>query len=317
VAVAHVEAAPPVTKRRGYLRRKLHEARNEWTAYLFLSPGLVLFFAFFVYPLIFSFWISFHEWDILQPQKPFVGLQNYRDMLHDAGFLASIGHTLYFTLGTIPLELALGLGIAVLLNAQVRALGLFRTMYYLPVVTPLVVASIIWKWVYNTDYGLANYYLLKLHLINQPLLWLSSGRTAMPAVILMTVWKGVGFYMIVYLAGLQSIPAQLYEAAEVDGAGPFKRFWRITIPMLAPTTLFLLIISFIGSFQVFTQIFIMTQGGPPGPGGSTTTIMYYIYRAAFVFFQMGYAAALAYALFAMLLVFSIWQFRYYMRQAEA
>jgi multiple sugar transport system permease protein len=315
--VAQAEAVrAPVTKR-GYLRRKLHEARNEWTAYLFLSPGLVLFFAFFVYPLIFSFWISFHEWDILQPQKPFVGLQNYRDMLHDSGFISSIWHTLYFTIGTIPLELSIALVIAVLLNAQIRGLGLFRTLYYLPVVTPLVVASIIWKWVYNTDYGLANYYLLKLHLIGKPLLWLSSSKTAMPAVIIMTVWKAVGFNMIVYLAGLQAIPAQLYEAAEVDGASSFKRFWRITIPMLAPTTLFLVIISFIGSFQVFTQIFIMTQGGPPGPGGATTTIMYYIYRAAFLFFQMGYAAALAYALFAMLLVFSIWQFRYYMRQAEA
>jgi multiple sugar transport system permease protein len=238
-------------------------------------------------------------------------------MLQDSGFISSIWHTLYFTIGTIPLELALGLLVAVLLNAQIRGLGLFRTMYYLPVVTPLVVASIIWKWVYNTDYGLANYYLLKAHLISQPLLWLSSNKTAMPAVILMTVWKGVGFYMIVYLAGLQAIPAQLYEAAEVDGASGVKRFWKITLPLLAPTTLFLLIISFIGSFQVFTQIFIMTQGGPPGPGGATTTIMYYIYRSAFQFFEMGYAAALAYALFAMLLVFSIFQFRYYMRQAEA
>jgi multiple sugar transport system permease protein len=315
--VAQAEAARVLVTKRGYLRRKLHEARKEWTAYLFLSPGLILFFAFFVYPLIFSFWISFHEWDILQPAKPFVGLQNYRDMIHDSGFMSSIGHTLYFTVATIPFELAIGLAIAILLNAQIRGLGLFRTLYYLPVITPLVVAAIIWKWVYNTDYGLANYYLLKLHIINEPLLWLSSSKTAMPAVILMTVWKAVGFYMIVYLAGLQAIPAQLYEAAEVDGASGWKRFWRITLPMLAPTTLFLVIISFIGSFQVFTQIFVMTQGGPPGPGGATTTIMYYIYRSAFVFFEMGYAAALAYALFAMLLVFSIFQFRYYMKQAEA
>ncbi len=315
MAVEVAQGTPGVVKR-GYIRRKLHEARREWTAYLFLSPGLILFFVFFVYALVFSVWMSFHEWDILQPQKPFVGLDNYRAITSDEGFKDAVGHTVYFTLGTIPLELAIGLAIAVLLNAQIRGLGLFRTMYYLPVVTPLVVASIIWKWVYNVDYGLANYYLQRVGIVDQPLLWLSDKDLAMPAVILMTVWKGVGFYMIVYLAGLQAIPAQLYEAAEVDGASPWQRFRKITLPLLAPTTLFLVVISVIGSFQVFTQIFVMTNGGPPGPGGATTTMIFYIYRAAFVFFEMGYASALAYTLFAMLFVFGFFQFRIYVKQSE-
>lgn len=313
VGVAH--AGPGVVKR-GYLRGKLHEARNEWTAYLFLSPGLILFFAFFVYAVVFSFWLSFHEWNILEPAKPFVGLQNYRDLLHDDAFRRSIWNTVYFTVGTIPFELGIGLSVALLLNAQIRGLGLFRTMYYLPVITPLVVASIIWKWVYNADYGLANYYLQKAHIISHPLLWLSDKALAMPAVIIMIIWKSVGFYMIVYLAGLQAIPAQLYEAAEVDGAGPWQRFRRVTLPMLAPTTVFLVVISVIGSFQIFTPVFVMTSGGPPGPGGATTVIMYYIYRAAFRFFEMGYAAALAYALFAMLFVFSLLQFRIYLKRVE-
>jgi multiple sugar transport system permease protein len=303
-------------RKRPYVRRKLHEARREWTAYLFLSPGLILFGVFFVYAVVFSFWLSFHKWNIIEPAKPFVGLDNYRAILQDAGFRRAIGNTIYYTVGSIPAEMFLGLMIALLLNAQIRGLGLFRTMYYLPVITPLVVASIIWKWVYNADFGLANYYLLKANLISEPLLWLSDKDLAMPAVIAMTVWKGVGFYMVVYLAGLQAIPQELYEAAEVDGAGPVQRFWRVTLPLLAPTTFFLLIISIIGSFHIFTQIFVMTSGGPPGPGGATTTVMYYIWRSAFQFFEMGYAAALSYAVFAMLFVFSLIQFRFYLKRVE-
>jgi multiple sugar transport system permease protein len=307
-----VDYRPP---KRGF-RGLLKEMRREWTAYLFNAPGLILFCVFVIYSLYTSFTLSFHQWDILQPVKPFVGLDNYREVLHDGAFWGSIGHTIYYVLGSVPAEMAIALGLALLLNTKIRGLGIFRTAYYLPVITPLVVAAIIWKWVYNADFGLANFYLLKFHLISHPLLWLSDSRLAMPAVIMMTIWKSVGFNMVVYLAGLQAIPNEFYEAADVDGAGAWQRFRRITFPLVAPTTFFLLIINTIGATKDFASIFVMTNGGPPGPGGATTTVVYYIYTQAFKFFRMGYASALAYTLFVLLFVLSFTQFRWYMRQVE-
>jgi multiple sugar transport system permease protein len=294
-------------------RLVLWRMRRNWTAYLFLSPGLILFSIFTVFALAFSFYLTFHEWNIIEPDKPFVGLQNYRDMIDDESFRRSVINTVYFTSATVPLTMLVGLSIALLLNRPIRARGLFRTLYFLPVVTPFVVVSIIWKWLYNSQYGLFNYYLLKARLIDEPLGWLSDQNLAMPAVILMSVWSGVGFSMVVYLAGLQSVPAELYEAADVDGASAFSKLRYITVPLLRPTTLFLLVIGVIGSFQIFTQIFVMTSGGPVE---RTTTMVYYIYQSAFKFYQMGYASTLAWALTVMLLGFTILQVRLY-RQADA
>jgi multiple sugar transport system permease protein len=301
--------------RRGF-RGVLKEMRREWTAYLWHIPGLIIFLVMVMYAVVTSFTLSFQEWNILEPEKPFVGLENYRGVLTDDTFYRALGHTVYFVLGSVPTTMAIGLGLALLLNKKIRGLAIFRTAYYLPVITPLVIAAIIWKWVYEADYGLANYYLLRLHLIDQPLLWLSDKNLAMPAVIVMNIWKGVGFSMIIYLAGLQAIPGEYYEAAEVDGAGPWQRFWRITFPLVAPTTIFLLIINTIGAMKSFPQIFVMTNGGPPGPGGATTTIVYYIYQQAFVYFRMGYASALAYILFLLLFVVSFAQFRWYAKRVE-
>jgi multiple sugar transport system permease protein len=287
--------------------------RREWSAYVTLTPGFILFSIFTLFAVVFSLWLSFHKWNILEPEKPYVALDNYRQLFHDPHFRTALINTVYYTFVSIPLGLALGLALALLLNQQIRARGMFRTMFYLPVITPLVVAAIIWKWVYGADYGLLNFYLLKAHAISKPLLWLADPNLAMPAVIVMSVWKGVGFVMIVYLAGLQAIPQELYEAAEVDGAGPWQRLRRITFPLLAPTTFFLLVISIIGSFQVFTQIYIMTQGGPLE---RTTTIVYYIYQSAFKFFDMGYATAIAWALFVLVFAFTLAQLRYYTRKVE-
>lgn len=294
-------------------RRTVREIRKQWSAYLFLAPALLLFCVFTLFSVGYSFYLSFHKWNILEPARPFVGLDNYRRLLHDDRFTNSIVNTIYYTAASVPLTMFIGLLVALLLNQQIRARGLFRTMYYLPVVTPLVVAAIIWKWVYNGDYGLLNYYLLKLHLIHEPLLWLSDKQLAMPAVIIMSVWKGVGFDMVIYLAGLQAIPQDYYDAAKVDGAGSLRRFRDITVPLLAPTTFFVLVISVIGSFQVFTQIFIMTNGGPIR---RTTTIVYYIYETAFKNFEMGYASAMAYALFVMIFVFTLLQMRYFRQEVQ-
>ncbi|CAN0363979.1 unnamed protein product, partial [Phaeothamnion confervicola] len=236
-----------------------------------------------------------------------------RRLIHDERFHEATLNTLYFTAASVPLTVIIGLAVALLLDTQIRARGFFRTMFYLPVVTPLVIASIIWKWVYNGDYGLLNYYLIKLHLIDEPLLWLADPRLAMPSVIITSVWKGVGFAMVVYLAGLQSIPEDYYDAAKLDGATGWRRLRDITIPLLSSTTLFLLVISILGSFQVFTQIFIMTNGGPLG---KTRTVVWYIYTTAFRDYNMGYASALAFALFLMMLVFTLLQFRFLRREVE-
>jgi multiple sugar transport system permease protein len=290
--------------------------RREWTAYLFNAPGLILFSIFTVYSVYTALMLSFHRWDILEPQKPFVGLQNYREVLHDGPFWEAMGHSIYFTVASIIPTMAIGLFLAILLNSKMRGVGLFRTAYYLPAITPLVISSLIWKWIYNGDYGLANYYLQKFHVIDHPVQWLANPHLAMPAVIVMQVWIGVGFAMVVYLAGLQAIPGELYEAAEVDGANAWQRFWRITLPLLAPTTFFLIIVQTIWLITAFEQIFVMTNGGPPGPGGATTTITYYIFTSAFRYYRMGYAAALAWTLFLLLFVLSFTQFRWYLKRVE-
>jgi multiple sugar transport system permease protein len=304
--------APRPDVRKSRIRHLGWRIWRERSAYLFLAPGFLIFSVFTLAAVIFAFYLTFHRWSIIEPAKPFVGLTNYRDMMHDERFAQSVVNTVYFTGASIPLTMGIGLALAVLLNLPIRFRGVFRTAYYLPVVTPFIVSALLWKWLYNGDYGLFNFYLLKAHLIDQPLLWLSSQNLAMPAVILMSVWSGVGFNMVVYLAGLQSIPAELYESAMIDGAGPWARLRHITVPMLRPTTLFLLVIGIIGSLQVFTQIFVMTSGGPVN---KTTTMVYYMYLWAFKYYDMGYASTLAFALFVMLLAFTAFQLRLFRQEA--
>jgi multiple sugar transport system permease protein len=285
--------------------------RREWTAYLFLAPGMILFSLFTVFALGFTLYLSFHHWEIISPDKPYVGLQNYKDMVHDEKFRHGVINTFYFAGAVIPLQMIIGLGIALLLNTGLRGRVVFRTLYYLPCVTPFVVSAIVWKWFYNGDFGIFNFYLLKTGLIDAPLSFLSDKNLAMPSVIVMSVWGGIGFTMVVYLAGLQSIPEELYEASKVDGAGPFRRLRHITIPMLRPTTLFLAVVGIIFAFQQFTQIFVMTHGGPVD---KTTTMLFYVYQSAFVYYDMGYASTLAFALFLMLVVFTVFQIRLYRQQ---
>ena len=303
----------PAVRRRGRGGTTLRSMRKQWTAYLFLAPGILLFGVFTALSVSYALYLSFHEWNVLEPQKPYVGLDNYQRLLDDRRFRDAVVNTGYYTVTSVPLTIVLGLLIALLLNIQIRARGLFRALFYLPVITPLVIAAIIWKWVYQGDYGLLNYYLMRLHIIDEPLLWLADKRLAMPAVVIMSVWKSVGFAMVVYLAGLQAIPQDLYDAAKVDGANGWRRLRDITIPLLSTTTFFLVVILVIGSLQAFTQIFVMTNGGPVG---STTTIVYYIYQHAFKRFDMGYASAMAFALFVLMFGFTLIQMRFFYREHE-
>lgn len=290
----------------GKFQETLRQVRRNWSAYLFLTPAMLHFLVFTLFAVSFAFYISFHEWNILEPDKPFVGLDNYLRLFEDRRFHRAAINTFLFLLG-IPISLALSLSFALLLNIKIRGRAIYRTMLYIPVITPLVVTSIIWKWVYQGDYGLLNYYLLKFGIIKEKLLWLADPDLALPAVMIMGIWAGVGSQMVIYLAGLQSIPNELYDSAKVDGANGFRRLIHITIPLLAPTTFFLLVTSIIGTFQIFTQIYIMTSGGPLN---RTTTIGYYLYEKGFRHLDMGYATAISFALFAMIFVFTLLQMKF-------
>lgn len=303
MAVSKTLPLNPISRR---LRETLRQIRKNWTAYLFIAPGLIHFAIFTMFAVGFAFYISFHEWNIIQPDKPYVGLDNYIKLFRDPRFLRAVKNTLTFMVG-VPLNLLTGLFVALLLNTKVRGQAIYRTFFYIPVVTPLVVSSIIWKWVYQGDYGLLNYYLLQLGLIDHKIVWLANPDLALPALIVMGIWMGTGSTMVIYLAGLQSIPEEMYDAAKVDGANGLQRLLYITIPLLRPTTFFLFITSVIGTFQIFTEVYIMTNGGPLN---RTTTIGYYLYTNAFRELEMGYATAMAFVLFAMIFVFTVIQWKY-------
>jgi multiple sugar transport system permease protein len=288
-------------------RHILRSMRKEWTAYLFLFPSLLQFVVLMAFPVFFSFYLSFHEWNILEPEKPFVGLDNYVRLLNDRRARQAIFNTLYYTVTSVPLTLFCGLLVALLLNNQIRGRGLFRTMYYLPVVTSAVAVAVVWKWIFNGDFGLINYYLIQFGIVGEPIRWLTDPSLAMPAVIIVSIWGGVGGCMIIYLAGLQAIPEEVYDAAKIDGAGSIRMLFNITIPLLGPATFFLLITSIIGAFQQFGLPYLLTAGGP---AGRTTTIAYYLYNSAFKNFEMGYAAAISYLLFAMIFVFTVLHLRF-------
>ncbi len=275
-----------------------------------LTPALLLFAVFAVVPVVMTVALGFTRYEVLTPPS-WVGVANYTDITGEATFLASIWHTFYYTLGTVPVTLGLALLLAVALNAQLRGIVFFRALYYTPVVTSVVAASMIWMWLYNPQFGLLNFFLSKLGI--GPQQWLSSPQQAMPCLIIMTIWKELGYAMVIYLAGLQGIPGMLYEAAEMDGAGWWASLRKVTLPMLRPVTLFLLVTSVISSFQVFDAIYVMTKGGPVG---ATTTVVHQIYENGFRFLKMGRASAMAVVLFVMILAISLANLRVFRRDLE-
>jgi multiple sugar transport system permease protein len=272
-------------------------------AALFIAPSLVPLLAFMVGPMLASAGISFVSWDLLTPAR-WVGLDNYRALWADDEFRSALVHTLIFIGGYLPLVLIGGLGVALALNERVHGLALFRTIYFLPVVTSWVVVALIWKWLLNPQTGVVDY-LLGLVGIDGPGWWVDP-HWAMPSIILASAWKDIGFVMIILLAGLQAIPKDYYEAAALDGAGKIARFRDITLPLLSPAIFFVVVISLINNFQVFDQVWVMTQGGP---AGSTSVVMERIVKNAFSFGRMGYAAAMSWALFAIILAITLAQFR--------
>lgn len=273
--------------------------------YLFLAPDLLGTLVFAVGPVLAAFALGFVAWDILTPPR-FVGFDNYRELLfEDTVFHQVMVNTSVYVLATVPIRTVLSLLLAIALNQSIRGVSIFRAAYFLPTITSAVAAATVWRWIYEPNFGLLNSLLYAIGVPHPPA-WLSSPSWAMPALILLGVWQGLGFQMVIFLAGLQGIPLHLYEAASIDGAGWWARFRHITVPLISPTTFFVLIISVIGSYQVFDQAFVLTEGGP---GYATTTLVYYIYEYAFQFFKMGYAAAMAWILFAIVFVLTVVQFR--------
>lgn len=281
-------------------------ARRETIAgFLFLLPNTLGFLIFTALAVAASAVLSLTQWDLLSPPE-FVGLDNYvRLFTNDPLFRTVMWNTFYYTAVSVPASTIIALGLALLLNSGLRAIPLFRTMYFLPVITATVVVALVWRWFYNPDFGILNHVLWEIGVENPPN-WLSSRKWAMPAIIILSVWKQVGYNMVIFLAGLQAIPQTLYEAASVDGAGPWQRFRNITLPLLTPTTFFVLVITIISSLQVFDAVLVLTDGGP---ANATRTMVYHIWEEAFVFLRMGYAAAVAWILFFVVFLVTLLQWK--------
>ena len=301
--MAHVEADARygtlnVAKRRRFSAR----TREAIECYIFMLPVILGLLLFYVGPMIASLWFSFTDYDMLSSAE-WVGLQNYQDLASDDIFWTSLRVTVMYSAISVPLVLVLALFLALLLNQRFRGVTFFRTVYYLPTVMSGVAVATLWKWIFNTDYGILNLLLDKVGIRGPS--WLTDQDWAIWALILTSLWT-VGGSMLIFLAGLQSIPADLYEAASIDGAGPWSRFRNITVPMLSHVTFFNLVLGIIGALQVFTEGFVLTEGGP---NNSTLLLSIYLYRNAFEFLKMGYASAIAWVMFLIVLALTLIVFK--------
>jgi multiple sugar transport system permease protein len=292
-----------------------YEGEKARAAKYFVLPAVVLISLFFFLPVVASFLLSFTDFDIYAignlGNTRLVGLRNYAGLLHNPVFWTAVKNTFYFALVGGPLTVAVSLGAALLVNARaVRFKGLFRTIYFVPFVTTLVAVAIVWRYLYHPRYGLLNYMLGGLGF--SPVDWLGDPRWAMPAIILLAVWKNFGYNMLIFIAGLQAVPDELYEAARIDGAGAVRQFRSITLPMLAPTFFFVGVVTMIGYFQLFAEPYVMTQGGPLK---ATTSLVLFMYTEGFRWWRMGNAAAIAFVLFLIILAWTLVQFRMERRRA--
>lgn len=291
-------------------KSKIQARRNFW-GYLFILPNFLGFLVFMLVPILMSLYFSFTNYDVISTIE-FIGLENYINLFQDEQFIVAILNTLWFTVLTVPVGVILSLLLAVLLNRQIRGISIFRTLVFIPVITSMVAVSLVWSMLYEENGGLLNTLLGYLHLPS--VAWLTSTEMAMISIAIMSIWKGLGYNMTIFLAGLQGVPRDLYEAATIDGANAFQKFRKITVPMIGPTTYFVTLMALIGSLQVFDQVNIMTGGGPVN---ATRTIAFHLYQYGFQFYKMGYACAAAYVLFILVFTVSLIQNRSSKKWAEA
>jgi len=296
-----VAAVPHAGRRMRWWRTR--RGQQRLVGYGFLLPDIIGLAVFVALPILGAFYISFHDWSGIGARE-WIGLQNYEDLLDDAAFRDALRVTAIYTAVFVPLLFSISLALALLVNQGLKLTGFFRSAYFAPFMVSLVVSSVLWGFMLQNPAGVVNEIIGLVGIDPQP--WLGSRRFALASVIVVTLWQGVGYSMIIFLAGLQDIPRVYYEAATIDGAGAWKRFRYITLPLLKPTSLFVGLISFIQALQVFDPMYVLTQGGP---AGATTTAVFYIYETAFEFLQLGYASALSIVLFVIILVFSLLQLR--------
>jgi multiple sugar transport system permease protein len=286
-------------------QKKYNIARNQTIAgYVFLLPNLIGFTVFTLFPVAAALVISFTNWDGFNNAE-FIGIKNYLKLFKDSRFLTSFGNNIYFTGLSVPLTIIFSLAIAIGLNRKMRGIIALRAVYFLPYISSVVAVAVVWQALYHPDFGPINSFLRFVGIANPPK-WLASTEWAMPAVIFMSVWRNMGYYMILFLAGLQGVPVHLYEAVELDGANSWQKFRHVTLPMLSPTMFFVTIMSIINSFKVFDQIYVMTEGGP---GMSTSVLVYNIYYEAFQKYNLGYASSMSYMFFMLILIITLVQFK--------
>lgn len=286
------------------LRVERMEAAGAW---LFIAPSLVHLLVFSIGPMAFALWLSLHDWTLLDETHRFIGAANYVELTRDGGFLRALLNTALYVL-FVPAAMIVSLGLALFVNRPGWSVRALRAVFFLPYITSFVAISLVWKWMYEPELGLLNRVLGMVGIPAQP--WLTSTTTALPSLMLMSIWMYAGYMMLIFLAGLQSIPASLYESARIDGAGPWQRFRRITLPLLRPTTVFILVTMVIFMFQVFTAVYVMTEGGPLQ---ATDVVVYHIYRNAWEYLRMGYASAMAWVLFAVVFLLTLVQYRWIRR----
>lgn len=297
--------------------KKNHDQRRQTrTAYGFLSPWLLLFALFGLFPVIYSLYLSFLRYTMLNPEMQWVGINNYLEVLGDPEFLSALGHTFIFALGTIPFTTFFALVVALLINYKVPLKGLFRSGFFIPSVTSMIVIAIIFSYIYAPN-GFLNALLQRSGIAGRfnlpPVNWLMNTHTALACIMAMNVWSSFGYYAILYLAALQTVPEELYEVAVLDGANSLQKFFYITLPHLKQMTLFIMVINTIRTFQVFPEIYTMTRGGPMG---ATTTVVWQLYKEAFVYFRMGKASAIAYVLFIIITVLAMMQLKLFKYDQE-
>lgn len=284
-------------------KNNINKNETIW-GYLFILPNFIGFLIFTLLPVLAAFLMSFTSWDGFNDIN-IIGIKNYLMAFKDERFVDSFVNTLYFTIGSVPLTIILAMAIAIALNKKIKGINAFRAVYFLPYISSVVAVAVVFQALYNPEFGPINSVLHAIGVANPPR-WLSSTTWALPSVIVMSVWKSAGYYMVMFLAGLQGIPTYLYEAADLDGCSNWQKFKTITLPMLSPTTFFVTIMCIINSFKIFDQIYVMTQGGP---GTSTSVLVYNIYYEAFQKYNFGYASAQAFIFFLLILVVTLIQFR--------
>ncbi len=278
--------------------------RKAYTPYLFLLPALAFMGVFLFYPIVDVFRLSFTDYNMIT-EANFTGLENYRTLFNDPLFWKTLKNSFIYLIGVVPVLVIAPIFLAILVNHKLAGIKWFRAAYYIPVVTSMVVVGIMWKWLYQGN-GILNYILQSLGIINNQINWLTDPQIALFAVMAVTVWKGLGYYMVIYLSGLQSIPQELYEVSDIDGASWWQKQIHVTIPLLKPSIMLVSILSSIAAMKVFTEVYVMTKGGPLN---SSKTLVYYIYEEAFENLTLGYAAAMGFVLFIVIFILSFFNIK--------